>query len=51
MEEGKEERPKTRKQCAYMPSNSIFVSYGVVMNSDDNTKCVVGGDRPFGDAV
>ena len=21
------------------------------MNRDDNTKCVVGGDRPFGEAV
>ena len=51
MEEGKEEGSRTRKQCPYMPSNSIFVSYGVVMNSDDNTKCVVRGDRPFGDAV
>lgn len=51
MEEGKEEGPRTRKQCAYMPLNSIFVSYGVVMNSDDNTKSVVGGDRPFGEAV
>ena len=40
MEEGKEEGPRTRKQCAYMPLNSIFVSYGVAMNSGDNTQNV-----------
>ena len=40
MEEGKEKGSRTRKQCVYMPLNSIFVSYGVVMNSGDNTQNV-----------